>query len=283
MTPPAPILLILTAMLVLAAIISCSGPGTDTAPENPTQTLEQAPGLGDSSLQNQGVPLEASPGPAPRKDLTGDAAPEILRQVTPPRPEHSSGTGAAAGDDSLRTHVSEQSPERALAGKATGEPGSGHAHTVLVPTVEELISRGQDGYGVTPSHIVIQGSPVADSIRCRWRTIARTLEQREGAIRHWLDLDNEDEIPDMITLEGLFKFTLEALDPPHMATAKSNFMALVKGDVSDDFQYLSCFADYTVSNYVLGDGPATVTVGYDRVNEATSYDLYKTEHGACTY
>ncbi len=52
-----------------------------------------------------------------------------------------------------------------------------------------------------------------------------------------------------------------------------------------DYLFLSCFAGYSVTDFLLGSGttPATVTVAYDRRGEAASYDLYVREHEAGTH
>ena len=52
-----------------------------------------------------------------------------------------------------------------------------------------------------------------------------------------------------------------------------------------NYLFLTCFADYAVTNFLLGSGttPTTVTVAYDRMGEAASYDLYVREHDTGTY
>ena len=44
--------------------------------------------------------------------------------------------------------------------------------------------------------------------------------------------------------------------------------------------FLSCCADYEVAEYILGSGGAAITVSYDRICEARSYELYARAHGA---
>ena len=62
-------------------------------------------------------------------------------------------------------------------------------------TVEEVLEKGLLLAGASPAHLAIRGVASSDSIRCDWRGIARTAEQREDAIRYWLGLDADDEIP----------------------------------------------------------------------------------------
>ena len=105
----------------------------------------------------------------------------------------------------------------------------------------------------------------------------------EEAIRFWLRLDTTETIPDADFVETLFVAVLDTLDPKYRETAKSNFRAIARGGLSEDFLFLTCFADYTVSSYLLGAGPPTVTVAYDRRDEAASYELYVREHKTGTF
>ncbi len=152
-------------------------------------------------------------------------------------------------------------------------------------TVEELLADGLHRAGASPVHLAIRGTPAAASVRCAWRGIARTATQREDAIRFWFKMGATDAIPDLATLELLFTVTLDTLDPDFRETAKANFLAIARGGESMAYLFLTCFADYAVTAFLLGTGttPATVTVAYDRRGEAASYDLYVREHAAGTY
>ena len=164
--------------------------------------------------------------------------------------------------------------------------GRGEATTSgATSTVEELLEDGLYGASASPVHLAIRGTPAADSVRCSWRGITRTAQQREDAIRFWLRLDATDAIPSVGALEILFSVVLDALDPPHRETAKANFLAIARGGESMDYRFLTCFADYAVTAFLLGTGttPTTVTVAYDRRAEAASYDLYVREHDTGTY
>ena len=123
-------------------------------------------------------------------------------------------------------------------------------------TVEEVLERGLRLAGASPVHLAFRGTAVANSARCEWRGIARTAGQREDAIRYWLELDADDEIPHAAYLEGLFTIALDTLDPNFRETAKSNFLAIARGGLSEEYLFLSCFADYSVSEYLLGTGAA---------------------------
>ena len=150
-------------------------------------------------------------------------------------------------------------------------------------TVEELLDEGLELAGASPVHLAIRGTAAADTARCVWRGIARTAAQRDLAIRFWLQLGTDDDLPDAAVLEALFTAFFDTLNPDYRETAKSNFLAIARGGLSEEYLFLTCFADYTVSSYLLGAGPTTVTVAYDNRDEAASYELYRREHEAGTY
>ena len=50
-----------------------------------------------------------------------------------------------------------------------------------------------------------------------------------------------------------------------------------------DGPILTCYADYNVHEYLLGAGPATLTVAYDRLAKSRSYDLYRSAHDSGRY
>ena len=149
--------------------------------------------------------------------------------------------------------------------------------------MEELLEDGLRLVGASPVHLATRGTAGAATVRCAWRGTARTAAQREDAIRFLLELDATDTIPSAAYLEVLFAATLNLLNPQNRETAKANVLAIARGGLSEEYRFLTCFADYTVSNYLLGAGPSTVTVAYDQRGEAASYELYRREHEAGTY
>ena len=169
-----------------------------------------------------------------------------------------------------------------LGGPARGAPAASQGPAA---TVEDILKEGLHLAGASPAHLAIRGTPAAGSVRCAWRGVARTVNQRADAIRFWLRLGASGAIPDQVFLERLFAVVLDTVDPAYRETAKANFLAIARGGESMDYLFLTCFADYAVTNFLLGSGttPATVTVAYDRMDEAASYDLYVREHEAGTY
>ena len=149
--------------------------------------------------------------------------------------------------------------------------------------MEELLEDGLRLVGASPVHLAVRGTAAADSVRCAWRGTARTAAQREDAVRFFLQLDASDTIPDATYLEVLFAATLNLLNPQFRETAKANVLAIARGGLSEEYLFLTCFADYAVTSYLLGAGPTTVSVAYDQRGEAASYELYRREHEAGTF
>ena len=146
------------------------------------------------------------------------------------------------------------------------------------PTVEDVLEKGLRLAGASPVHVAVRGTASSDTVRCDWRGIARSAEQRNRAIRFWLGLDADDAIPDAAFMDALFAATMDVLDPAYRETAKSNFDVIARGGLSTEYLFLTCYANYTVSEYLLGSGPGTLTVAYDRMGEAHSYELYEKEY-----
>ena len=172
---------------------------------------------------------------------------------------------------------------------ARPQDGTSNAAAYVVPseapTVEDLLAKGLHLAEASPAHLAVRGTPAASSVRCAWRGIARTAQQRSETIRYWFRLGPTDPIPDATELEVLFRVVLDEINPDFRETAKANFLAIARGGESMDYLFLTCFADYAVSHFLLGSGttPATVTVAYDRRDEAASYELYVREHDTGTY
>ncbi len=181
-------------------------------------------------------------------------------------------------------------PAAPRAARVTGNPGDSSRGDAVVtasvaPTVEAILKDGLNLARASPVHLAVRGTAGADTARCAWRGIARTAAQRADAIRFWLRLDENEAIPRAAYLEVLFTALLNSFNPEYRETAKANFLAIARGGLSEEYLFLTCFADYTVTSYLLGTGttPGTVTVAYDRRGEARSYELYRREHEAGTF
>ena len=155
---------------------------------------------------------------------------------------------------------------------------SGGEHRV--PSVATVLEYGLGTAGLSPTHIVVRGSANQDSVRCDWRGIARSPDQRAGAIRFWYGLDETDPLPSAEEAEREFMAEIDRLNPVYPETVKANFRSLARGGLTEDYAYLVCYADYTIDEYILGAGPTTITVAYDRLDEVRNYELYQTAQAA---
>ena len=162
----------------------------------------------------------------------------------------------------------------------SGDGGAAAHSSSGTASVEEVMDKGLRSAGASPVHLALRGMASPEAVRCDWRGIARTAQQRDDAVRYWLGLDPDEAVPDASYVEVLFTVTLDVVAPKFLETAKSNFLVIARGGLSEEYLYLTCFADYTVAEYLLGDGPDTLTVSYDRMDEAHSYELYAREHAA---
>ena len=165
----------------------------------------------------------------------------------------------------------------------SSEDGGARSPSVEIPSVEDVLEKGLRLAEASPVHIAVRGRAAANSVRCEWRGIARTLQQRANAVRFWLGLSTSDTLPTAPYLETLFKVTFDTLKPAYRETATSNFLAIARGGLSEEYLFLTCYADYTIREYLLGAGPSTITVAYDRMGEVHSYELYRKEHAAGTF
>lgn len=153
-------------------------------------------------------------------------------------------------------------------------------------TVEELLEKGTlpDLVG-SLVHIALRGAPVEDSVRCEWHGFARTLEQREGELRFRLELDDGDPLPPVAEMESFFEATSSQLMPRYREGMRAAARALIRGGHSTDYQYLACYIDFLVGEYLLGAGPNRLTVAYDMsdIEAPLSYGLYFRTHQAGGY
>ena len=157
---------------------------------------------------------------------------------------------AQIGDRKLVDEPTDDSAEIRAAADRVPSGVAGSTVGTGEPTVEDVLEHGLKLAGASPVHLAVRGTAGADTVRCAWRGIARTAAQRELAIRFWLRLGTDDGIPDASVLEALFTAFLDTLNPDFRETAKSNFLAIARGGLSEEYLFLTCFADYTVSSAI---------------------------------
>ena len=143
--------------------------------------------------------------------------------------------------------------------------------------VETLLEKGLDAMGLSPSpvHIVFRGTADVDSFRCKWEGRARTLSQRDAYIRYLLEIDEGGPLPPVAELQFLFMRYIEDADAVFREALDAYSRDLMKGGLSINEPHLNCFADYSVAEYLLGTGPASLTVLSGSWDWIMSYALYE--------
>ena len=146
--------------------------------------------------------------------------------------------------------------------------------TYETDAVEEVLEQGLRLADASPAHLPIRGIPALSTVRCVWGGVARTARQLEHTIRFWLRSAPTDPIRHVARPRVLFSVLLHTLNPEFRETAKANLLANARGEESMNCLFLTCFAKYAVTNFLLGGGttPTTVTVAYDRLGEVAFYD-----------
>ena len=164
----------------------------------------------------------------------------------------------------------------------TGNNGTMEFRDEGTPTVEETLEKGLLTAQASPTHLVFRGTTSPDSTRCEWRGTARTPQQRESAIRFWLNLDQEQPLPNATVTEQRLIAEIERVNPAFPATLKANVLTLAKGGLSTEYQFLTCYVDYDISEFIVGTtlDSSTISVAYDRLGEERSYEVYQTAHEA---
>ena len=257
-------ILTLITMLFAIPILGCNSTQAPTnAPEEPSPTLTATTPATDTEIEEDAAKWTATP-----EEGSQEARPPAALQAISP----------SSGSVSLNV-----APPMAASNVPTTRALSMPSEESVAFPVEDMLTLGLYGAGASPVHIAFRGTPVNDSARCDWRGIARTDSQRDQAVRYWLKLSDQGDLPDPEYLKVLFKTTLDTLNVNYLETTKSNLMTVAKGGLSREYLFLTCFADYTVSTYLLGAGPETITVATDRVDESASYELYVRERAAGQY
>ncbi len=160
---------------------------------------------------------------------------------------------------------------------------TGAAFDYDLPDVERAMEAGWHGAEASPTHIVIKGTPVAEATRCAWRGTAMTNSQRHDAIRFMMGVDQNTAIPERSVLKGIFDAYVQRMAAPYTDAMEQNLYHLMDGGTLTEGQVLVCYVDFAVNEYILGAGPARVTVGYDDIAKTRSYGLYKLAHAAGRY
>ena len=162
---------------------------------------------------------------------------------------------------------------------APEEQGAAFAPSIAA-SVEDVLEKGLNLAEMSPVHLAVRATATGDSVRCTWRGIARTTDQREQTIRYFLRLEDSDPLPAPAEVESRFLVEINSLNPAFPETLKANFKAIAWGGLSTDYLFLSCYASYTVHEYLLGSGTGVVPVAFGQMGDARSYALYSRAHAA---
>ena len=117
-------------------------------------------------------------------------------------------------------------------------------------------------------------------MRCKWRGIARTAPQRQDAIRFWFRIQDSDPIPSPSHIKAAFMSYISEMSPRHQDYMAASFDHIAHGGLDQGLLRLTCYADYDVHEYLLGDGPTTFTVNYGHLDDVRSYEIYLRSHAA---
>ena len=93
-------------------------------------------------------------------------------------------------------------------------------------------------------------------------------------------MDDGTPLPSAAEVQRRFLSEIESIGPAYPETVRSNFLDMAQGGLSRDYLFMACYAEYVASEYLLGTGPSRVSVAYDRMGEARSYELYRRSHAA---
>ncbi len=271
------------ALILIAACGCVSGSGPAGTP-----LVSAAPVPSSAGAQPDFVDAGATP--------TG--LPVLVETPTPeaPTPLPSPGATPTAGSQFPTIAVAAPTPPSVPTASRTQRDVSGfglfslfgggaaaYGGDFTVPSVEDVVEKGLYGMGTTPVHIAFRGTAASGSVRCGWRGVARTPEQREGEIRFWLGIGEDEDLPSAGEVEEEFLYHISGMTPIYRDAQKARFLPLARGGLSPEYVYLACYADYAVSEYLLGAGPASpnrVIVAYDGLGEERSYDLFRRSQAA---
>ena len=259
-------LLTLGLSIAFAILLSAFGDSTTSTPV----PVPEPPA--ESSLEST-----ASPTPLPEPPTSVAESTVATTAVTTPQPLPEEPC-AQSPETCQQRDISNFNPIR---GETSGFGGAGYVVSQDEPTVEEILEKGLRLSEASPVHIAFRGAASKGSFRCAWRGVARTAGQREGAIRLWLGIEEDDPLPPAADIENQMSAYLGALGAA--IPWFRSFLGLARGGLVDEYQFLTCYADYRVQEYLLGSGPDTVTVAYDHLGTSGSYELYTELHAVGLY
>ena len=131
--------------------------------------------------------------------------------------------------------------------------GAAYGHEATIGSVEDVLEKGLFLLGASPVHIAFRGTAQENSVRCDWRGAARTMGQREEAIRFWLGKDDDESLQSASHVEAEFILNLAGVSPRYWDYVTASFVPIARGGLSTDLTVLTCYAEYTAAAYLLAD------------------------------
>ena len=266
--------LLALALLVAAALAACTGAAPTAAPtevpvatqaspahqrprEEPAPTRTQAAPV-SRGLQPAATPVShVSPDPSPSPPLPRDPTPE---PETTPEP-------TPAADLSPR-EVSGLSPVPSVASAA----GASASDWEREPeTVEDLLAEGPFLSGAGAAHMALRAVPVAGSFRCEWLGSAYVPDELEELTRFLFGLGDEADLPTFEEKRTRLEARRNSVSAGFRPITHAENEQIMHGGYSTGVLQLNCFADYQVSEYLLGSGPDRVTLAYHHPGNETGW------------
>ncbi len=226
------------------------------------------------------IPPTATTVPNPTPTPVPTEGPSAAVEETEAPGEHEGEVSAAEAMAAAETvaPIVERTP-RDVSGSLFFSPLAGGASDFRAesPTVEELLELGWFKSGASPVHIALRAAPETHSVRCEWHGIARTPAQRGKQLRFLLGslLSDDQVLPSAADLETLLTALTSEVALGWKEKLQASYIPLATGRMNTEHLTLYCYADFVPSEYLLGSGPAKVTVAYDLRQQEFSHSVYQ--------
>ena len=285
------------AMTVIIAGTGCQGltnqTETETADAELNRTDESPPAketeTADAELNrtNESPPAkgtETADAELNRTDESPTAKGTAEEQVNTIRSEDTEGSNEGQGTGPKTTQPAPDHTPRdvtlMLPTRSVTPAGASLSAHWPIRTLEEILEEGQYSRIRSPAHIAVRAGLMPGTIRCAYRGLAMTMENRERYIRFWHQVEDGEPLPSIEEMEAWVEDLAEYVGEDDGPYIRAEEMAVVMGGLATSYRYLTCYGDYRVSDYILGSGPDQITIAFDHVGfEAReSYELYKEGH-----
>ncbi len=226
------------------------------------------------------IPPTATTVPNPTPTPVPTEGPSAAVEETEAPGEHEGEVSAAEAMAAAETvaPIVERTP-RDVSGSLFFSPLAGGASDFRAesPTVEELLELGWFKSGASPVHIALRAAPETHSVRCEWHGIARTPAQRGKQLRFLLGslLSDDQVLPSAVDLETLLTALTSEVALGWKEKLQASYIPLATGRMNTEHRTLYCYADFVPREYLLGSGPAKVTVAYDLRQQEFSHSVYQ--------